>query len=292
MGKVLKGLGIGLAVLIGLLVVAIAVLNGIMVSRLNKVYNVPAAAVSLSSDADAIARGKHLTAYRCVECHGPNFGGSTMISDPMLGTINATNIASGIGKNGLPLSDEAFVRVLRHGLDVDGKPLFIMPAQVYQYLSDQDMNDIIAYVRSLPPVADTLPEPKVTVIGRALVGAGLLGQLIPAEAIPHDAPVAMAVNADTTAAYGDYLVKSIGCRDCHGENLAGAKVPGPGNTVAPDLTPKGDLGKWTADDFLKAIRTGTTPDGRHLSPAMPWVFQGQMTDDELTAIFKYLQSLP
>ncbi len=292
MRKFLKGLGVSLAVLIGLVVVALLALNGMASARLNKVYPIPEQKVVFSSDAAAIERGKHLVAYRCVECHGTDFGGSVMLDDPMLGTIIATNIASGIGKDGKPLSDDAFARVLRHGVDTDGKALVIMPAQFYRHLNNQDLNDIVAYVRSLPAVDDSLPTARVSIIGRALMAAGVLGKIIPAESIDHMTSQLIAFEPGTSATYGEYLVKTIGCQDCHGENLTGGKLPGPGNTMAPDLTPNGNLNSWTAKDFLKAIRTGTTPDGRHLSPAMPWIFQSQMTDDELIAVFLYLQSLP
>lgn len=292
MFKAIKGVGLVLVVLVGLIVLAVAVLNVTTRARLSKVYDIPSAAVSLSSSAASIERGKHLTAYRCVECHGMNFAGSVMLDDPLLGTVTATNIASGIGKYGLALTDEQFVRVLRHGVDETGKALLIMPAHAYQYLNDQDLNDIIAYVRSLPAVEDSMPEPRVTLLGTALLGAGALGDIIPAELIDHSVPQVAAVSAGKTTGYGDYLVKTIGCRDCHGENLTGGQLPGPVKVLAPDLSPSGDLGSWSADDFIKALRTGVTPDDRHLSPAMPWIFQGQMSDDELTAIFMYLQSLP
>ena len=60
-----------------------------------------------------------------------------------------------------------------------------------------------------------------------------------------------------------------------------------------NLTPAGDLGHWTEADFLKAIRTGTTIDGKALNPdLMPWRMIGKMTDDELKAIWLYLQTVP
>jgi hypothetical protein len=59
------------------------------------------------------------------------------------------------------------------------------------------------------------------------------------------------------------------------------------------LTPAGNLPKWSEADFVKAIRNGVTPDGRTLDPEqMPWPAYGRMTDADLGAIFKYLQSLP
>lgn len=290
--KVLKGFGLTLVVLVGLIVLAVAVLYATTRARLNKLYDISSEPVSLSSSAASIERGKHLTTFRCVECHGINFAGSVMLDDPLLGTVTATNIASGIGKYGQALTDEQFVRVMRHGVDEKGKALLVMPAHAYQYLNDQDLNDIIAYVRSLPAVDDSMPAPQVTLMGTVLLGAGALGDIIPAELIDHSVPQVANVSAGTTADYGNYLVKTIGCWDCHGQNLTGGQVPGPVKVLAPDLSPSGDLGGWTGDDFVKALRTGVTPDNRHLSPSMPWIHYSQMSDEELTAIFMYLQSLP
>ena len=60
-----------------------------------------------------------------------------------------------------------------------------------------------------------------------------------------------------------------------------------------DWSPGGDLAGWTSDQFINTIRTGFTPDKRPLSPElMPWKDYRLSTDDELKAVFLYLQSLP
>ncbi|MCZ6790100.1 MAG: cytochrome C, partial [Chloroflexi bacterium] len=58
-------------------------------------------------------------------------------------------------------------------------------------------------------------------------------------------------------------------------------------------TPGGGLARWSEADFINTLRTGTTPDGRQLDDEnMPWKFFTKMTEDELKAIWMYLQSLP
>ena len=96
-----------------------------------------------------------------------------------------------------------------------------------------------------------------------------------------------------TAEYGKYLADNAGCPSCHGPGLSGGKIPqAPPDTVpAANLTPTG-LGQWTEADFVRTIRTGTRPDGRVLDTFMPWPYYSQMTDDELGAIWRYLQSVP
>lgn len=59
------------------------------------------------------------------------------------------------------------------------------------------------------------------------------------------------------------------------------------------MTPSGDLGHWTFDDFATTVRTGQTPEGKVLDPSvMPWPIATRMTDVELEALWLYLQSLP
>jgi len=70
-----------------------------------------------------------------------------------------------------------------------------------------------------------------------------------------------------------------------------------GVSFAVNLTPDKDtgLGSWTEDMFLKAIKTGKhqgVPSGRDILPPMPWNWYRNMTDEDLKAVFAYLQSLP
>ena len=65
-----------------------------------------------------------------------------------------------------------------------------------------------------------------------------------------------------------------------------------GPPPGPDLTQSGELGGWTEQDFINTIRQGVTPDGDTLdSEEMPWDYYTRMTDDELKAIWMYLQTL-
>jgi len=96
-----------------------------------------------------------------------------------------------------------------------------------------------------------------------------------------------------TPEFGKYLADTAGCSGCHGPGLSGgviAEAP-PGTTPAANLTPAG-LGTWSEADFFKAMRTGTRPDGRVLDTFMPWPYYAQMTDDELRALWRFLQVVP
>ena len=83
------------------------------------------------------------------------------------------------------------------------------------------------------------------------------------------------------------------CTVCHGDQLSGSKVPGNERVDAPNITPAGALGDWTKSEFINTIRSGITPQGDLLDPRfMPWNRFTLMTEDELDAIWLYIQSLP
>jgi mono/diheme cytochrome c family protein len=169
-----------------------------------------------------------------------------------------------------------------------------MPARAFYYLSDEDLGALIAYLKSLPPVDHELPRTDLGPIGRVMLA---LGQLPPEAAAPdvtvidHNGPRPVAPEPGVTVEYGEYLAHI--CAQCHGANLNGQIIRVEGNEyVALNLTPGGELGSWSERDFFATMRTGVTPSGRKLNEFMPWKYFGQMTDDELKAIWMYLQSLP
>ena len=108
---------------------------------------------------------------------------------------------------------------------------------------------------------------------------------------------------------GKYLVTLGLCTDCHtpgyffgkpdmGRFLGGSEVgfdiPGLGVFHGPNLTPDNEtgLGRWSADDIVTAIQTGTRPDGRVLAPIMPWHAFAELTKQDAQAIAAFLKSLP
>jgi mono/diheme cytochrome c family protein len=114
--------------------------------------------------------------------------------------------------------------------------------------------------------------------------------------------------ADPQVDRGKYLVTIEGCNDCHtpGGNfnpdmtrmLGGSDIgfgfPGQGVFVARNLTPDMEtgLGGWTTDQIVTAMTTGVRPDGRVLSPWMPWKGISALTSADAQAIVAYLKSIP
>lgn len=106
----------------------------------------------------AVARGKHLveSLYPCAECHGADFGGGTMVDDPAIGTILGPNLTTGKGSRTVNYAAADWDRMVRHGVrpDEKGSP---MPSKDFFAMSDQELSDIVSYIRSLPPVDAEVP---------------------------------------------------------------------------------------------------------------------------------------
>ncbi len=250
----------------------------------------PVATVRVDATPDQVARGAKFALF-CAGCHSstgqpPLNGGSDNFVGP-LGTIYPPNLTpAGEIKN---WSDGEIVRAIREGIHQSGRPLLIMPSDTFHHLSDADVQSIVAYLRSQPAVSqgpqqDT-PSNGVGIVGVLLVGAGVFQT----SAQP---PITQPIVAPTpgTADYGQYLVSVIGCRLCHGANLAGGTANDLGPPAGPNLTVL--VPKWSQADFAKTIRTGVDPTGHTLSDQMPWKeISGFASDDDLKAMFDYLHGL-
>lgn len=296
MRRVLKWIGIVLGGLVGLLLLAAIALFAKSRLESSKRFDVQVESVAVPTDAASIERGHHLATILCMECHTADLGGDPKwFSAGPLGGGSAPNLTAGQGGLGAQFTDADFVRAIRHGVKPDGTSVFVMPAQDFAYLSDQDLGDLIAYIRSVPPVDRQTPEPhmRFSFLGNVMYGAGVFGDLISAGRVQRLGELPPAPAPAVSAAYGEYLVTVNGCHDCHGVQLAGGKPAQPGSPLAPNLTPGGELQAWSAADFITTLRTGVTPSGTQLPDQfMPWKHKGQMTDDELNAVWMYLQSLP
>ena len=255
-------------------------------------YDVSAENVVIPTDVESIARGEHWVKAECIGCHGTDLSGGAFFAAPF-GYIDAKNLTPGIGGAGTEFKDRDWVRAIRHGVNPEDHSLLIMPAPNFWYFSDKDLGDIIAYVKSLPPVNKETREPSLNLLGKAMIGAGIFGKgVIVAQDIQHTTRPGFPP-AGVTSEYGNYLVNVSGCHDCHGLKLSGGKSADPSAKAAPNLTPGGDLAKWKESNFIEAIRTGVKPDGKKLDPKqMPWEHFRNFSDDELNAIFMFLQSLP
>jgi len=287
-----KWLGIVGGSLVGLIVILALGLAVKGNSSLTHKYDVRVESITIPTDAAAVARGEHWARALCIGCHGEDLSGGPFFEAPF-GHVDAKNLTTGQGGVAAGFTDEDYIRALRNGVDPSGRSLFIMRSVDYWYFSDEDLGDLIAYLKTLPPVDRETREPGFSLLGKVLFGTGMFDSEIMAQQISHDTRPESFPRAGENSEYGDYLIKLSSCRACHGATLSGGKNADPSAKPAPNLTPGGELVAWTREDFIKALRTGITPGGRQLDPEqMPWEHYGNFTDEEIGAIFVYLQSLP
>jgi mono/diheme cytochrome c family protein len=237
-----------------------------------------------------VARGAYLVSAfpGCAGCHSTNssaerpiLDGQTFAEIAALAAVDAPNLTPGG-----PLkewTDGQIIRAIREGIDKDGHALFLMPSAEYHTLSDMDVQALVAYLRTQPPVSKDPAPRRLTFLGTMLVGAGRLHLSDQSPAQNVTAPP-----RGPTVAYGSHLADVSGCRTCHGPALDAQNIP-QGPPPGPNLrVVKG----WTEEQFLRALREGVDPSGKKLAEQMPWRQYGRGTDDDLRALYAYLKSLP
>ncbi|MDN3452994.1 MULTISPECIES: cytochrome c [unclassified Psychrobacter] len=94
---------------------------------------------------------------------------------------------------------------------------------------------------------------------------------------------------------GAYVARTADCMACHRENYSGGvPIETPvGNIYSTNITPskKYGIGNYTEADFKKALQKGRTPN-HQLYPAMPYPSYHGMTDEDISALFAYFQTVP
>ncbi|NDD27739.1 MAG: cytochrome C [Proteobacteria bacterium] len=218
------------------------------------------------------------------------------------GTVHASNITPAhLGS----WSDSDVARAITCGVTADGKALFpIMPYLIYRHLAKSDVADIVMYLRTLKPLQNEIPARKLT------FPMNLVVRMLPQPAELLDAPP----TAKDGTAYGEYLTAMASCMPCHSQRVHGTfkagleyaggvefRVPGmSGVERSANITPDAEtgIGKWTRAQFIARFKS--MDPARHppasvkpgeMSSVMPWTAYGGMTEDDLGAIYDYLQTL-
>lgn len=279
----------------------------------------PPDTVTVPRTPERVARGRYLAEHvtGCVVCHaerdwtsyagpvqpgtegagGQRFGGP---ADPFV--LYAKDISpSGIGT----WTDGELMRAIASGVSRDGTPLFpLMPYPKFGRLAREDVEAIVAFVRTLPAVSGP-PVPARTLN----FPLPLVVRTIPAA--PSFRPVPP---PSDRVAYGEYMTNAAVCADCHtpidgqgaplpGMDFAGGMVFSPGGVGivrSANITPDGatGIGSWTEQQFIDRFRAFRGAPARRLEGAeraenseMPWTAYAGMTDDDLGAIYAYLRSV-
>lgn len=297
--KVLKWGGTLGAGLLTLVSTALLILGGIGYYKLNQHYANPTPDIQVTGTPDQIARGEKL-ANVCVSCHTPGnqlpLSGTNFAAQfglPPLGTIYAPNLTpAGDIKD---WSDGEVIRAIREGVHKSGRSLLIMPSNNFRYMSDDDVQALVAYLRAQPATGEPTPNTRFNLFGAIFTNL--------ADFRTGQSPVANVPSPQAgTPEYGKYMVDIIGCRDCHGAQLQGRVDNGqPGPPAGPNLT--AIIPQWSEAQFMTYFNTGALPGGGQTplltlpsgftEPRMPWpMVRAVTTDDELKDIYTYLHGLP
>jgi len=261
--------------------------------------------IAQSGDAE---RGAYmLAAAGCVACHTVPKDGAFLAGGRELktdcGSFFTPNITpdpeTGIGN----WSNEDFIRAMKKGVSPDGGRYYpTFPYTSYTRMTRQDMLDLKAYLDTVPPVRNAVPDHDLAFpFG---IRASMMGwQLLFFDDTPFE--------ADPTQSdawnRGAYLVNGPGhCGECHtprnllgvvdsGRPLAG-NANGPEGDAVPNITPHSSgIGGWSEDDIVSMLEVGLLPDGDFAGGAMTDVIEestSKLSEDDRKAIASYLLSLP
>jgi len=262
-------------------------------------------ALAFGAAAQDVKRGEYLSkAAGCLGCHTEEkkdavpYAGGRALRTPF-GTFHGPNITphkeAGIGA----WSEADFVRAMREGRRPDGANLFpAFPYPSFTKMSDADLRDLWAYLRSLPASATPSRPHELGFFFRWRFFVGIWKWIFfTPGAFVADTTKSEALNR------GAYLVQALGhCGECHTPRnflgapkkdrfLAGAKL---GETAVPNITPT-RLKKVSDGELKEVLRTAMTSDGDVLAESMGEVVRNttsQLSVPDLDAMIAYLRSLP
>ena len=253
-----------------------------------------------------VKRGDYLvnTILTCGNCHTPKgptgdimdkaFSGFLEFDEPPF-KVTAPNITqdkeTGIGA----WSDADIRRLLRKGVRPNGVPIAtVMPTGFYEIITKRDMDAIVAYLRTIKPIKNKVPDPiyKMPQVRQIFPGA--------------EKPYTEAMFSDRRK-LGFYLATIAHCMECHTPmekgvrdfktklGTGGFELKGPwGVSVSRNITSsktKG-IGSWTDAEIKRAITTGVSKDGSKLKPPMGFHYYATVTGDDLDAVVAYLRTVP
>lgn len=244
-------------------------------------------------------------AGNCASCHAtPNqedttrLGGGLALKSPF-GTFYPPNISpheDGIGG----WNEAEFVTALVKGTSPDRWHYYpVFPYASFQRMTFDDVRDLFAYIRTLPPVAGVVEENDLPIHYKIPRTLGIWKLLyLDGEPFRPDPTKSAQWNR------GAYLVNGPAhCAECHsprnffggikrGQRFAG----GPefeGDGWVPNITQRG-LGDWSEKDVATLLETGDLPDGDRVGGAMVNVVRNtaQLSAEDRAAIAAYIKSLP
>lgn len=262
---------------------------------------------SASETNKSIENGKNLTFNICGQCHfnketGKFIGKEITDLPAYVGKIYSANLTNSI-KTGVitRYSDESLTYLLKTGVANDGR---YVPYMIRPNLSEDDIKDIIAYLRS----GEYPVQGMDTIVGKTdLTMIGNIGNKLFGKPIPYKKGVKRPASSDTIAV-GKYLVDNLACYHCHSGSIPSLDYPDPEKsknymgggmkfkinektTYASNLTPdETGISAYSKVQFRAAVKRGINKKGKKLNPPMQQFTH--LSDEQADAIFAYLKQIP
>lgn len=263
------------------------------------------------ADSANIAEGARMAGMMCAMCHKSEdgkLGGAYMWDAKDFGEIYSANITQHPEYGITHYTNGELAYLFRTGIKKDGQyaPPY-MPK--FPHLSDEDLNNIIAFLRSdhplVQPSENNHPANQPSFLTKALCKVAFSPLPYPEKPIPNPDP-------NDKVALGKYIATAkFDCYSCHSADFKTADIMNPENSggyfgggnkllredesivLSPNLTMDKEtgLGNWTEEEFIRTIKYGIRPNDRPAT-AYPMIPFTEMTDEEASAVWAYLQTLP
>lgn len=237
----------------------------------------PRTTMVASHDAGAIERGRRVAIVSgCHDCHGPTLQGALFHDEPGLFKAwgpNLTLVAS-------RASDTDLEHAIRHGVGVDGRRLWIMPSSALSRLSDHEVADLIAYVRTFK--AGGQVQPRFKLAPKARIGVLVRKFHSEPDNLVEYAQLSL---PDAGAEHAQGRLMARACTECHGPELKGG-----GPLAAPDLMV---AAAYDDADFERLMKTGVAAGNRRtafMSQVAPARFGAAWSSQEIAALHGYLKA--
>lgn len=308
MKKALKIIGF---VILGLFAIIAGGAAWVNMSALPSYENKAPADFKVTADSAGIAEGARMAGMMCAMCHKSEdgkLGGAYMWDAKDFGEIYSANITQHPEYGITQYTDGELAYLLRTGIKKDGQyaPPY-MPK--FPHLSDEDLNNIIAFLRSDHPLVQASennpPASQPSFLTKVLCKVAFGPLPYPEKPIPNP-------NPNDKVAFGKYIATAkFECYSCHSADFKTVDIMNPENSggyfgggnpllredesiiLSPNLTMDKEtgLGNWTEEEFIRTVKTGIRPDGRPAT-AYPMIPFTEMTEEEASAVWAYLQTLP
>jgi len=263
-----------------------------------------------------IARGEYLANHvvLCVDCHskrdwskfaapmvGGTTGGGGEVFDGKVGFPGEVHVPNITPYKLKDWTDGELFRAITTGERKNGSAIFpLMPWPYYSKMTREDVFAIIAYIRTLKPIASAYPKSRLNFPLNILV-----------HTMPQKAELSQMPSAADSVKYGEYVCRSAACMECHskvdkGKIVSGTEFGGGHEfqvngifvrsaNITPDI--KTGIGKWKESEFVAMFKAfNDASKAPAISPGnfqtiMPWYDYSGMSEGDLKAIYKYLRTV-